>query len=233
MSIVGAGFPMRVSNMLAGALGAAIVAGSPAPAAVMMATFYGSTDFGGHDYAGLFGTPDSSLAYKSMSLTFVYDTALGARVTTTGEDIVVQSGGLNPILSASITIDGVTLDLDLPDYGYASSTDDYWTWLSARGTNPANYDNELSAMVIGSGMPGDLETPFMAYGYGGGSLRLWSPTNFGEALAETDFNLGGVEVTYVDPSSPGPVPEPTTWALMIAGFGLAGAALRARRLAAS
>jgi len=30
------------------------------------------------------------------------------------------------------------------------------------------------------------------------------------------------------PSGPGPVPEPSTWALMIAGFGLAGATLRRR-----
>lgn len=222
---------MGVFRILAGSAAAALLAVSPASAAVMMATFYGSTDFGGHDYAGLFGTPDSSLAYKSMSLTFVYDTARGDRVTTADEDMVAKFGGTNPILSASITIDGVTLDLDLPDYGYASSTDNYWTWLSARRTNPANYDNELSAMVIGSGMPGDLETPFTAYGYGGGSLRLWSPTSFAESLAETDFNLGGVEVTYVGPSGPGPVPEPSAWLLMIAGFGLAGAALRARRRA--
>lgn len=222
---------MGVFRILAGSAAAALLAVSPASAAVMMATFYGSTDFGGYDYAGLFGTPDSSLAYKSMSLTFVYDTARGDRVTTADEDMVAKFGGTNPILSASITIDGVTLDLDLPDYGYASSTDNYWTWLSARRTNPANYDNELSAMVIGSGMPGDLETPFTAYGYGGGSLRLWSPTSFAEALAETDFNLGGVEVTYVGPSGPGPVPEPSAWLLMIAGFGLAGAALRARRRA--
>jgi|GEM_PF-3138346 len=39
----------------------------------------------------------------------------------------------------------------------------------------------------------------------------------------------------VDPEPPGttPVPEPTTWALMIVGFGLTGTALRRRRLAAT
>jgi len=41
-------------------------------------------------------------------------------------------------------------------------------------------------------------------------------------------------VTYnyapaVDPEPPTPVPEPATWSLMIAGFGLAGAGLRRRR----
>ncbi len=51
-------------------------------------------------------------------------------------------------------------------------------------------------------------------------------TNFGQDYRGGmlgEFNWDIVEV------SPAPVPEPGTWALMIAGFGLAGAALRRRR----
>ena len=44
--------------------------------------------------------------------------------------------------------------------------------------------------------------------------------------------LDFTSVTYVD-DSVAPIPEPTTWTLMIAGFGLAGAALRCRRNAAT
>ncbi|MFD1612761.1 PEPxxWA-CTERM sorting domain-containing protein [Sphingomonas tabacisoli] len=40
---------------------------------------------------------------------------------------------------------------------------------------------------------------------------------------------GGVEIAAVAPPSNGGVPEPTTWAMMLGGFGLAGAALRTRR----
>lgn len=47
-------------------------------------------------------------------------------------------------------------------------------------------------------------------------------TNNGSATGEPSFNSGNVGV-------PSAVPEPTTWALMIAGFGFAGTALRARR----
>jgi hypothetical protein len=46
------------------------------------------------------------------------------------------------------------------------------------------------------------------------------------------FLLDGVSVTAQAAPDPGPgaaVPEPATWALMIAGFGLAGASLRRRR----
>lgn len=47
-------------------------------------------------------------------------------------------------------------------------------------------------------------------------------TNNGSATGDPSFNSGRVGV-------PSAVPEPATWALMIAGFGFAGTVLRARR----
>ena len=44
--------------------------------------------------------------------------------------------------------------------------------------------------------------------------------------ASAVVNLNGVQVTLV------PVPEPATWAMMVAGFGLVGFALRSRRVTA-
>ena len=38
-------------------------------------------------------------------------------------------------------------------------------------------------------------------------------------------------VIALAPGGPGPVPEPGAWAIMICGFGLAGAALRRRKTA--
>lgn len=46
---------------------------------------------------------------------------------------------------------------------------------------------------------------------------------------ETDGSFGGTEL----PINPGAVPEPAAWALMISGFGFAGAALRRRRALAA
>ena len=48
----------------------------------------------------------------------------------------------------------------------------------------------------------------------------------------TDYNFAAT-VTYDAPIGPGPVPEPATWALMIGGFGMAGAMLRRRRAVAA
>lgn len=49
-------------------------------------------------------------------------------------------------------------------------------------------------------------------------------TNNGTATGDDTFNSGRVGVPLASA-----VPEPATWALMIAGFGFAGTALRARR----
>ena len=45
------------------------------------------------------------------------------------------------------------------------------------------------------------------------------------------LTIGGGQVANGTPGGAGAVPEPATWALMLGGFGLAGSALRRRRLA--
>ncbi len=44
-----------------------------------------------------------------------------------------------------------------------------------------------------------------------------------------DFTTGGAPTGYLEFGKSGAIPEPATWAMMIGGFGLAGAALRRRR----
>jgi hypothetical protein len=63
---------------------------------------------------------------------------------------------------------------------------------------------------------------YQGWGYAGAfdlaSLRIWT---------EGELIVGNIA------SEAAPVPEPAAWALMIAGFGLAGAALRRRRTVVS
>ena len=54
-------------------------------------------------------------------------------------------------------------------------------------------------------------------------------TNYGDTAYDTGLAFTGIQLdgTIIDP--PGGVPEPATWAMFIAGFGLVGAAARRRR----
>lgn len=51
--------------------------------------------------------------------------------------------------------------------------------------------------------------------------------------ADGGFYIDNIEVEWIYEGLSSPVPEPAAWALMIAGFGLAGATLRRRRYAAA
>ena len=55
------------------------------------------------------------------------------------------------------------------------------------------------------------------------AFNLWTRNGFGDNHQVADFALHNAMLTS------GGVPEPASWALMITGFGLAGAAVRARR----
>ncbi|MBX3483158.1 PEPxxWA-CTERM sorting domain-containing protein [Phenylobacterium sp.] len=80
----------------------------------------------------------------------------------------------------------------------------------------ANYWVEFSANSLPVGMPDTAVSPLADYAFA---------NTAGIVLHQADMNIG-MRITG------NAVPEPATWALMIGGFGLAGAALRRRRNAA-
>jgi hypothetical protein len=68
-------------------------------------------------------------------------------------------------------------------------------------------------------------------GFSTGVGSGWSGGPFVGAVDNIGFSFGENTQIYNFEVAGGAVPEPTTWAMMIAGFGLAGAALRRRRAA--
>jgi hypothetical protein len=82
---------------------------------------------------------------------------------------------------------------------------------------------------------------YYASGGGGGSYltdleRFWILDGYGErypsllTLAVSQQDGNGIASIQYDPLIPVPVPEPGSWAMLVAGFGLTGAALRRRRM---
>ncbi|THD60638.1 MAG: PEP-CTERM sorting domain-containing protein [Phenylobacterium sp.] len=71
-----------------------------------------------------------------------------------------------------------------------------------------------------------LTIPVGGGNFFGGEIEILNVASDRETLA----TLGGEQVTFESVANP--IPEPATWALLITGFGLTGAALRRRRSAA-
>ncbi|MGZ6015599.1 MAG: PEPxxWA-CTERM sorting domain-containing protein, partial [Phenylobacterium sp.] len=74
----------------------------------------------------------------------------------------------------------------------------------------------------------NVEFPFQAGNYSGSMDGLFSWSTTGD-VAPIAGQLNVVANSSIGPAAPA-VPEPAAWALMIGGFGLAGVALRRRRI---
>ena len=90
--------------------------------------------------------------------------------------------------------------------------------------------HDTQSFVVGLGQPFEVHLDATAEGSGFDSTAFASADPL--FFVPIDPNLYTIELSEgIDnglPSTPG-VPEPASWALMLAGFGLAGAALRGRR----
>lgn len=92
-----------------------------------------------------------------------------------------------------------------------------YSWFSNKALNSDGSNHIWSTAYAG----GD-------YGIPAGTFVTFEDLDTNEG---TDFNYGdiGFVFTNVTPVATNAVPEPATWAMMIVGFGLTGAALRNRR----
>jgi Protein of unknown function (DUF642)/PEP-CTERM motif len=102
--------------------------------------------------------------------------------------------------------------------------------------NPANAAQDVSALVSAGGQSTIVDAPDGAFG--SEFNMTWQPGGFtfvgtGDdtiTLASLDPQNSNAGVFFDNVSVSGPaVPEPASWALMIGGFGMAGAMLRRRR----
>jgi hypothetical protein len=221
------GTGMRIVKLAALAAGLSLAAGA-AQASVTL-TFTGVVN-AGSDGAGLFGTAGASLVGQAYTTVYVIDDSnLGSYPNA----YYAAEGGVgralpSPIISAAMTINGTTVDVGGDFYGYYSAS-------NAIGHYNGLYYQTLSSYAIGvpntqyvyNRCEDSRTTTIVARTcttYSDGFFKL------GDGGA-TFGNLTATGATTSDPVAFGVtyVPEPATWAMMIAGFGMIGGALRRRR----
>jgi PEP-CTERM motif len=238
----------------AGALALAIGMASSANAAQVLITYRGIVS-SGSDIDGVFGSVRSLTGLAFTAAYTLNDPSPGVFQTNDGiTDFRAggpQFGGTGPMLSASLTVDGIPLDLGPAYYSSAelirsSSLSDGATDEFTGITQPFSSATRLNSLhlEIGNrdGIIRGANAQFLnllsyanpvnyspVAGINADGFFFFS-TNFGNVsltnafgqLQVTSFSIGPVPVINA-------VPEPASWAMMIFGFGLVGGAMRSKR----
>ncbi len=139
----------------------------------------------------------------------------------------------DPGISGSLEVD--TTDGSFAIYGFQElSAINYVT--GTRTWTLADIDLWNSGVRLQNGLVGVFDIGFGDLANGPFDYFLWDaldqPTAYSAAVIGDQISTivcNACITVSGDVWTPGAVPEPATWALMLAGFGLAGAALRRRR----
>lgn len=126
---------------------------------------------------------------------------------TTSNYLAIQSGG-SATLTTPVALNRLSVYIGSPD-----------SFNSIRFIGLNGYDVTLTGAELAAGAFNGNQSVGrrMTYNFGGDQV-----TQVIFSSAENSFELDNIAVSAV--------PEPATWAMMIAGFGMAGAALRRRRV---
>jgi hypothetical protein len=208
----------------------------PAAAAVMQATF-----------TGTIAQPAGPLNGRAFTSVFRYDTTIGFQNLQTGIQQISGSSGLNtlsPVQYLSMRIAGAPeYDLTVANPGdfasivnYASAFNQFYGSTGLLSVH-AEYDFrdnsagylEFAIFDIGgftaTGLT--LDAPFAGPVSAAGTNQ-YSSGLFVNHIQVSSLSVGLVP-THVTVEGYSAVPEPASWAMLIAGFGLTGAAMRRRR----
>jgi len=224
----------------------ALAVSHPAAAAVVTYTYTGTVE-SGFDGAGLFG--GGQLNGKSFTAVFSRDDDLAQPENIFVGEInsYVFGEGLFSPVSALITIggfsfavggetgeqtqydDGVNEGFKHQAGGNGASLEFGGNTLGTFGPAPS-YDylpgpdyHTLAGLSAGA-LPG--------FDLFGNLQYVLSDPEAKSLFTSAQFNIANLSVSPIPGGGPAPAPEPSTWALMILGFGGVGATLRRRRVAA-
>ena len=228
---------MRISNILARTAVMAVVIGfaTASQAAIVTITYTGTVLSGGSDMTGLFGAPGADLTGDSYTAVYVFDTTLGGNtVSSPTENYSYGGSGSNdasPSLGSFIAINGHTETVSGQYFG------------QIEGVNVGSYSEQLHSTEDYSNVVGISASQYLLNGISNGTASLPAtidqPFEYlrqpSDGTSSLYFNLvynsdtGTYSVDTVEELSPtsitemvagvSGVPEPSTWAMMLLGFG--------------
>jgi hypothetical protein len=212
---------------LAAAAVLGIAGAQAAEAAFVDITVQGVLDGGSIDVDGLFGDAGADLSGVSYAMTYRFNLLPGpAQVTGVGlrvrSDCCEAGAGYN--------------NLRIKKYGLIFADQGSFFTEDADDGTPLPETGGLSALVARvSGSAGSVGTTVIASDHGFADFDFDAPflldlKSDGSLGGTSLFRMGGddLSMSVTSIASTGAIPEPASWAMMVAGFGLAGAAMRRR-----
>lgn len=223
---------MKFISILGGLASAALAVGlSSAASAAIVVTTYNGTIVSGQDSAGLAGAADTNLAGLSYTAVFAIDTSVNpvggpayTGLTPFPWELVRADSSSTPLISAVFTVNGTPLSLPGHESFYAVTAE---TVELQYGVENPGADSYYFNLRFSPDIPGHFATAFSASGNPSSYAFVDFYSDRGDLELTTYMSIASVSSRVVG----GAVPEPATWALMILGFGSAGAMLRRRRVA--
>ena len=201
---------------------AAAVAGfvSPALATIVDVNITGSVGFG-TDPSGVFGTPGASLVGDNFSVAYVFDTTHASTFSTStnvfGGSLYIAPSNLSPVVSSSVTINNVTINLPGDELGQMQGLNigyDTLDYVSASANGDINVDIVSPTTSV--------TTPY--------SVALSGFNNSGF------FSYDGISATLIPTAANaeiGATPLPAALPLFAGGLGMVGLLARRRKRNAS
>jgi hypothetical protein len=211
--------------LAAASVGAALAAAG----AVQAATFTYSADFtGGVGAEWAISTPQNSGAAGILGELGGGNSSATLSKSSVGAS-AANAGTLTFDLLGFRTIDGTNGFDDVFNLIINGSTVFQATFAMGGGGGNAVYIDTNGATVSGAGNSRSFVVPFTVLA--GANTFQFAYNNL-QSFGDEAFGLDNVSLnaTVADPT--GGIPEPSTWAMMILGFGAAGTAMRSRRRAA-